>query len=81
MPSRAGGVDDSWVAVNTSDFNFTGHPAINVSLGRDDSGVPFGLQLVAPRCREGLAFGIAEVWERIAPWPLVADGYEPFGAV
>lgn len=79
MPARAGGVDDSWVAVNTSDFNFTGHPAINVPLGRDTSGVPFGLQLVAPRCREGLAFGIAEVWERLAPWPQVADGYRPFG--
>lgn len=78
LPTRAGGVDDSWVAVNTSDFNFTGHPALNVPLGRDDVGVPFGLQIVAPRCREGLAFGLAEVWERIAPWPEVADGYSPF---
>jgi Asp-tRNA(Asn)/Glu-tRNA(Gln) amidotransferase A subunit family amidase len=50
-----------------------------VPLGRDDSGVPFGLQIVAPRCREGLAFGLAQVWERIAPWPPVADGYQPFG--
>ena len=79
LPTRAGGIDDSWVAVNTSDFNFTGHPALNVPLGRDDVGVPFGLQIVAPRCREGLAFGLAEVWERIAPWPEVAEGYEPFG--
>ena len=79
FPTRAGGVDDSWVAVNTSDFNFTGHPALNVPLGRDDSGVPFGLQIVAPRAREGLAFGLAQVWERIAPWPAAADGYDPFG--
>jgi Asp-tRNA(Asn)/Glu-tRNA(Gln) amidotransferase A subunit family amidase len=79
LPARAGGVDDTWVAVNTSDLNFTGHPALNVPLGRDDSGVPFGLQIVAPRCREGLAFGLAQVWERIAPWPPVADGYQPFG--
>jgi Asp-tRNA(Asn)/Glu-tRNA(Gln) amidotransferase A subunit family amidase len=79
LPTRAGGVDDSWVAVNTSDFNFTGHPALNVPLGRDDAGVPFGLQIVAPRCREGLAFGVAQVWERLAPWPEVADGYEAFG--
>jgi len=79
LPTRAGGIDDSWVAVNTSDFNFTGHPALNVPLGRDDAGVPFGLQIVAPRCREALAFGLAKVWERLAPWPEVADGYEPFG--
>lgn len=78
LPSRAGGVDDSWVAVNTSDFNFTGHPALNVPLGRDDAGVPFGLQIVAPRCCEGLAFGLAEVWERLEPWPAVADGYRSF---
>jgi len=79
LPTRAGGVDDSWVAVNTSDFNFTGHPALSVPLGRDDAGVPFGLQIVAPRCRESLAFGLAQVWERLAPWPEVADGYDAFG--
>jgi Asp-tRNA(Asn)/Glu-tRNA(Gln) amidotransferase A subunit family amidase len=78
LPTRAGGVDDTWVAVNTSDFNFTSHPALNVPLGHDDAGVPFGLQIVAPRCREGLAFGLAQAWEEIAPWPQVAPGYTPF---
>jgi len=79
MPNKAGGIDDSWIALNTADFNFTGHPAVNVPLGRDEVGVPFGLQIVAPRCRDGLAFGVAQVWERIAPWPEVAPGYQPFG--
>jgi len=78
LPNKAGGVDDSWVALNTADFNFTGHPAVNVPLGRDDLGVPFGLQIVAPRCREALAFGVAHVWERLNPWPPVATGYHPF---
>ena len=78
LPTSAGGIDDSWIAVNTPDFNFTGHPAVNVPLGRDESGTPFGLQIVAPRCREGLAFGVAAAWERISPWPVVADGYDPF---
>ena len=79
MPNKAGGVDDTWIALNTADFNFTGHPAVNVPLGHDDVGVPFGLQIVAPRCRDGLAFGVAQLWERISPWPEVAPGYQPFG--
>jgi Asp-tRNA(Asn)/Glu-tRNA(Gln) amidotransferase A subunit family amidase len=78
LPNKAGGVDDTWIALNTADFNFTGHPAVNVPLGHDDVGVPFGLQIVAPRCRDGLAFGVAQRWERMHPWRAVAPGYEPF---
>src|SRR3954454_23981148 len=79
MPNKAGGVDDAWIALNTADFNFTSHPAVNVPLGHDDVGVPFGLQIVAPRCRDGLAFGVAQISERLQPWPEVAPGYQPFG--
>ena len=42
------------------------------------AGVPFGLQIVAPRFSDGLALGLAEVLERERPWPLVAPGYQPF---
>jgi Asp-tRNA(Asn)/Glu-tRNA(Gln) amidotransferase A subunit family amidase len=79
LPTNVAGIDDSWIAVNTPDFNFTGHPAVNVPLGRDTDNVPFGLQIVAPRCRDGLAFGVAQVWERVSPWPETAPGYDPFG--
>ena len=79
LPNKAGGVDDAWIALNTADFNFTGHPAVNVPLGHDDVGVPFGLQIVAPRCRDGLALGVARLWERLKPWAPVAPGYEEFG--
>ncbi len=52
MPNSAGGVEhDLSIAVNTTDLNFTGHPAVNVPLGHDQYGVPFGLQIVAPRFR------------------------------
>jgi Asp-tRNA(Asn)/Glu-tRNA(Gln) amidotransferase A subunit family amidase len=78
LPNKAGGVDDAWIALNTADFNFTGHPAVNVPLGRDDLGVPFGLQIVAPRCRDGLALGTARLWERMNPWPATAPGYDEF---
>ena len=47
-------------------------------MGLDDAGVPTGMQIVAPRFRDGLAFGLAEVLEQIRPWPLVAPGHEPF---
>ncbi len=79
MPTSAGAVrDDLSIAVNTPDLNFTGHPAVSVPLGRDPAGVPFGLQIVAPRFADGLALGLAEVLEQARPWPLVAPGYSPF---
>jgi Asp-tRNA(Asn)/Glu-tRNA(Gln) amidotransferase A subunit family amidase len=77
-PMAVNGVDTPGVAVNTNDFNLTGHPAVSVPIGRDDAGVPFGMQVVAPRWRDGLALGTAAALETARPWPLVADGYEPF---
>lgn len=64
---------------NTMDFNMTGTPAISVPMGLDPNGVPFGLQVAAPRWRDDLAFGLAEAIERIAPWPRCAPGYAAFG--
>jgi aspartyl-tRNA(Asn)/glutamyl-tRNA(Gln) amidotransferase subunit A len=77
-PMSVNGVDTPGVAVNTNDFNVTGHPAVSVPIGRDDAGVPFGLQVVAPRWRDGLALGVAAVLEEARPWPRSADGYPAF---
>jgi Asp-tRNA(Asn)/Glu-tRNA(Gln) amidotransferase A subunit family amidase len=77
-PMSVNGVDTPGVAVNTNDFNLTGHPAVSVPIGRDDAGVPFGMQIVAPRWRDGLALGTAAALEAARPWPLAADGFEPF---
>jgi Asp-tRNA(Asn)/Glu-tRNA(Gln) amidotransferase A subunit family amidase len=63
---------------NTDPQNITGHPAISVPAGSFLSGVPFGLQVTAPRFRDDMALSVAEAWERTNPWPLVAPGYEPF---
>ena len=60
--------------------NMTGHPAVSVPAGRTADGVPFGLQITGPRFRDHLVLDLAEAWERAEPWPLVADGYEPFDA-
>lgn len=81
LPTRAGNTDDPMVTLNTPDNNFTGHPAISVPMGLDSNGVPCGLQIVAPRFEDGLAFGLARHIEQIQPWPLVAPGYSPFAPV
>jgi Asp-tRNA(Asn)/Glu-tRNA(Gln) amidotransferase A subunit family amidase len=79
LPSAAGAVTgDPSIATNTPDLNMTGHPAVSVPVGRDDAGVPFGLQVVAPRFADGLALGVAEVLEQVRPWPTVAPGYEAY---
>jgi Asp-tRNA(Asn)/Glu-tRNA(Gln) amidotransferase A subunit family amidase len=80
-----GGADDSTGqpgegpdSYNTDPQNMTGHPAISVPAGPLPEGVPFGLQITAPRFRDDMALSVAETWERTNPWPLVASGYEPF---
>jgi Asp-tRNA(Asn)/Glu-tRNA(Gln) amidotransferase A subunit family amidase len=78
LPSTLGELHDPSIAVNTPDLNLTGHPAVSVPLGQDEAGVPFGLQMVAPRFADGLALGLAAELERLRPWPTVAPGYEPF---
>ena len=62
----------------TAAQNITGHPAISVPAGRTSGGVPFGLQITAPRFADRMLLDVAGSWERAEPWPLVADGYEPF---
>jgi len=70
---------DPTVTTNTPDLNATGHPAASVPMGFDAAGVPLGLQVVAPRFRDGLALGVAEVLERAQPWAPVAPGFTVFG--
>ncbi len=74
-----GKVGDSPDAFNTDPQNMTGHPAISVPAGVTPDGVPFGLEITAPRFRDDMALTAAEAWERTNSWPFVAPGYEPFG--
>jgi len=63
---------------NTEVANMTGLPAISLPAGIFPNGVPFGLQVMAPRYRDGLLLDLAEAWESARPWPLVAPGYDSF---
>jgi amidase/aspartyl-tRNA(Asn)/glutamyl-tRNA(Gln) amidotransferase subunit A len=59
--------------------NLTGHPALSLPAGAFPSGVPFGLQVTAPRFRDDLLLWIADRWEEAGgPTPL-PPGYEPLG--
>ncbi|HZB79200.1 MAG TPA: amidase family protein, partial [Actinomycetota bacterium] len=82
---RANGIDpktgetgDGADSFNTDPQNVTGHPAISVPAGVSPEGVPFGLEITAPRFRDDMALTVAEAWERTNPWPIVAPGHEPF---
>jgi len=62
LPSPLGGV------AFTYPFNLSGHPAATVRAGLCDSGLPCGLQIVAPRFREDLVLRVAADYERQRPW-------------
>ena len=79
MPVEAGSAkQDSMVALNTTDANFTGHPAVSVPMGLDNHGVPTGFQITAPRFGDALALGLARHIENIQPWQKHPAGYTPF---
>jgi Asp-tRNA(Asn)/Glu-tRNA(Gln) amidotransferase A subunit family amidase len=65
---------------NSGTTNVTGHPSLSVPAGICRNGVPFGLQIVAPRFRDGLLLDFAQAWEESHPWPRVARGYDSFDA-
>ena len=63
---------------NTGTTNVTGHPSISLPAGICRNGVPFGIQITAPRFRDGLLLELAQAWEEKRGWPRVAGGYDSF---
>ena len=58
----------SFGTVFTIPFNLTGLPAISVCCGYSSSGLPIGLQIVAPAFRETTMFQVAHAYEQAAGW-------------
>lgn len=58
--------------------NITGHPAISLPAGIYPSGLPFGLQVTAPRWHDHDLIALARRWEESFPWQRVAPGYSEF---
>lgn len=52
----------------TALINATGNPAISVPLQMSESGLPIGVQLIAPYGREDLLIQVAAQLERAHPW-------------
>jgi len=79
---RAEGPDEGMTANElyvTTLQNITGNPAVSLPAGAFPSGVPFGLQVTAPRSRDDLLLWIADRWEGAQGVPPSPPGYEPFG--
>jgi Asp-tRNA(Asn)/Glu-tRNA(Gln) amidotransferase A subunit family amidase len=70
------GVDPA--ILNTVLQNITGHPAITLPAGTLGNGLPFGMQLTAPRFHDGTLLSLGREWETARPWPMTAPGYAPF---
>lgn len=75
IDSRTAGVDlEKWsddayrFAPYTELFNVTGQPAISLPLGVSHSGLPIGVQLVAPLGEDARLLGLAAALERALPW-------------
>lgn len=47
-----------WLALAYA-VTLTGHPAISIPLGRDEAGLPFGLQIVGPRGGDAIVLSVA----------------------
>jgi amidase len=52
----------------TVQSNMTGQPAISLTLHWTPSGLPVGVQLVAPYGREDMLIQVASQLEQAAPW-------------
>jgi aspartyl-tRNA(Asn)/glutamyl-tRNA(Gln) amidotransferase subunit A len=49
-------------------FSASGHPSMTLPSGFDQSGLPFGLQLVAAHGREDRLFGLGRLFQRHSGW-------------
>ncbi len=51
-----------WLALAYA-VTLAGHPALSLPVGRDEAGLPFGLQIVGPRGGDALVLGVAAALE------------------
>jgi aspartyl-tRNA(Asn)/glutamyl-tRNA(Gln) amidotransferase subunit A len=67
-PSASTPADDTPRIRNLAPFNLNGLPAISLPCGFSSSGLPIGLQLVAPPWGEGRLLALAAAFEKATSW-------------
>jgi aspartyl-tRNA(Asn)/glutamyl-tRNA(Gln) amidotransferase subunit A len=58
----------SFGTVFTIPFNLTGLPAMSICCGYSSSGLPIGIQIVAPAFQEAIMLQVAHAYEQVAGW-------------
>ncbi len=58
----------SFAARNTQQFNYTGHPALAVPVGKSSAGLPVSMQLVGRVFDDPLLFRVAYAYEHSTDW-------------
>lgn len=48
--------------------SLAGLPSMSVPCGISSKGLPFGLQLIAPKCREGRLLNAADAYQKVTDW-------------
>ena len=66
---------------STAMQNVTGHPALSVPFATLATGLPFGLQVTAPRYHDYWLLDLAASFEDAHPWRRTAPGYEPLSSI
>jgi amidase len=82
MPPKAqqwsdkGWLANAWPSIQLTAFlgpwDLAGYPAMSIPAGRHPSGLPIGIQLVAPPAGESRLLALAAQLEAINPWPRTA---------
>jgi amidase len=71
---------DSLVTRNTQPFNYTGHPALAVPVGKSAAGLPVSMQLVGRFFDDPLLMRVAYAFQHSSDWDAVT-GVQPQTAV
>ncbi|MBV9234090.1 MAG: amidase [Candidatus Eremiobacteraeota bacterium] len=66
---------DDWMrwAPYSYPFDLTLQPAASVPCGMTESGLPVGLQIVAPLLRDDLVLRVARAFEQVRPWEMLGE--------
>ena len=60
---------------NTQPFNYTGHPALALPVGKSSAGLPVSMQLVGRFFDDALLMRIAYAYQQKVDWNKIIGGH------